>query len=126
MAYHVSKSQFARLVETALEELPDEFARALDEMTLEIRDRPTAEQLKELGLEEDELLLGLYVGVPLTERSTSDSGRLPDKILIFKEDCEIACDSEAELVREVRTTVLHELGHYFGMDEDELGEVGYG
>lgn len=126
MAYHVTKAEFARLVERALAELPEEFAIALEEMTVEIRDRPTVQELEEVGLGEDELLLGLYVGVPLTERSTSDSGRLPDKVLIFKEDCELACDTEAELVREVRTTVLHELGHYFGMDEDQLGEVGFG
>jgi len=122
----VSKAEFARLVEKALADLPEEFARALDEVAMEIRDRPTREELADVGLGEDELLLGLYIGVPLTERSVSDSGRLPDKILIFKEDCEIACDSEGELVREVRITVLHELGHYFGLDEDELGEVGFG
>ncbi len=126
MAHHVSKAEFARLVEKALADLPEEFARALDEVAMEIRDRPTREELADVGLGEDELLLGLYIGVPLTERSVSDSGRLPDKILIFKEDCEIACDSEGELVREVRITVLHELGHYFGLDEDELGEVGFG
>lgn len=122
----MSKAEFARLVEKALADLPEEFARALDEVAMEIRDRPTREELADVGLGEDELLLGLYIGVPLTERSVSDSGRLPDKILIFKEDCEIACDSEGELVREVRITVLHELGHYFGLDEDELGEVGFG
>lgn len=127
MPHHVSKSAFEKLVERALAELPDEFAEALDTMTIEIRSRPTPEQLEDAGLESDELLLGLYVGVPLPERNvSSDHGRLPDKIFIFQEDCELVSESEAQLVQEVRTTVLHELGHYFGMDEQQLDDLGYG
>jgi predicted Zn-dependent protease with MMP-like domain len=126
MAHHVSKAQFARLVEQALAELPDPFAQALDEMSLEIRDRPSSAQLKSVGLGRDDLLLGLYQGVSLPERSVEHSGRLPDVIYIFQDDCEDACDSEEELVREVRVTVLHELGHHFGLDEDDLDRLGYG
>ena len=126
MAYHVSKAKFAQLVERALAELPEQFAEFLEEVPVEIRDRPTRAQLRQLGLEKDELLLGLYTGVPRTERSVEHSGRMPDVIYIFQEDCELVSDSEEELVREVRTTVLHEIGHHFGMDEDDLDEVGYG
>lgn len=126
MAYHVSKAEFSRLVEEALRDLPEQFAEAMEEMTLEIRRRPTVHELAEVGLGPDELLMGLYIGTPLTERTHHDTGRLPDKILIFQEDCEIACDTRDQLVQEVRTTVLHELGHYFGLDEDELDELGYG
>lgn len=127
MPHHVSKAAFEKLVERALAELPVEFAEALESMTLEIRPRPTPRQLEDAGLEPDELLLGLYVGVPLNERFvSSDHGRLPDKIFIFQEDVELVSDNEAQLIQEVRTTVLHELGHYFGMDEDQLDELGYG
>lgn len=125
MPHHVSKQRFEELVEAALEELPEPFASHLEQMRLEILPRPTRKQLREAGLEEDELLCGLYVGHPLTERSVEHSGVLPDVIYIFQEDIELVSDSEADLVREVRITVLHEIGHYFGMDEDDLDALGY-
>ena len=126
MAYHVSKQRFAELVEEALAELPEPLASHLEEMTVEIKDRPTAKQLKESGLEEDELLLGLYVGHPLTERSVEMSGAFPDSIFIFQDDIELVSKNEKDLLEQVRVTVLHEIGHHFGMDEDDLDEVGYG
>jgi len=122
----VSKKEFAGLVEQAIAELPEQFARFMDEVTVEIRDRPSRKLLKELEMEGDELLFGLYEGVNLLDRSVEHSGRLPDRILIFQEDHELACESRAELVRELRTTVLHEIGHFFGMDEDDLEKLGYG
>lgn len=127
MPHHVSRERFAELVERAIAGLPPQFARALEEeVRIEIRDRPTRRELKSLGLDEDELLLGLYQGHPLTERSIESSGRLPDVIHVFQEDCELVSDSEAQLVEEVRVTVLHELGHHFGLDEDELSRLGFG
>lgn len=126
MPHHVSKRRFAELVEAALAELPEPFASHLETVRVEIRERPTRRQLREAGLEEDELLLGLYVGVPETERSVEHSGTLPEVIYIFQEDCELVCKSEEQLIREVRITVLHEIGHHFGMDEDDLDELGYG
>lgn len=126
MAYHVSKARFAELVEDAIAELPEPFAGFLEEVPIEIRPRPSPKLLKEMGLEPDELLLGLYRGHPLTERSVEDSGRLPEVIYIFQEDVEEVSDSEGDLVREVRVTVLHEIGHHFGMDEDDLDRLGYG
>ena len=126
MAYHVSKAEFARLVEKALAELPEPFAGYLEEISIEIRDRPTRKQLKNVGLKPDELLLGLYHGRPVTERSVLDSMTLPDVVYIFQEDVELVSDSEADLVREVRTTVLHEIGHHFGMSEEDLDKLGYG
>jgi predicted Zn-dependent protease with MMP-like domain len=126
MAYQVSKARFAELVERALAELPQPFAGFLEEVRVEIKDRPSPELLKQLGMEEDELLLGLYHGVSLMDRSVEQSGRMPDVISIFQEDVEEVSDSEADLVREVRITVLHEIGHFFGMNEDDLDELGYG
>ena len=126
MAYHVSKAQFAKLVERALSELPAPFAEYLEEISIEIRDRPTRRQLADLGLKDDELLLGLYHGRPRTERSVLDGPAMPDVIYVFQEDVELVSDSEQQLVAEVRTTVLHEIGHHFGMGEDDLDELGYG
>jgi predicted Zn-dependent protease with MMP-like domain len=126
MAYHVSKANFAELVERALEELPDQFAEFLEEVPVEIRDRPTPRQLKAAGLGRRDLLLGLYHGVPRPERSVEHSGRLPDVIYIFQEDIELVSDTEGELVDQVRITILHEIGHHFGLDEDDLDRLGYG
>jgi predicted Zn-dependent protease with MMP-like domain len=126
MPYEVDNATFEQLVERALAELPQQFAEFLEEVPIEIRRRPTRQQLKRLGLRESDLLLGLYEGIPLTERSVEHSGVRPAVIFIFKEDVEDASDSEADLIDQVRTTVLHEIGHHFGMDEDDLDELGYG
>jgi len=126
LPYHVSKQRFAKLVEEALRELPQPFAQHLEEVSVEIKDRPTQKQLKDQGLEEDELLLGLYVGHPMTQRSVEFSGMLPDAVYIFQEDVELVSESERDLIQQVRITVLHEIGHHFGMDEDDLDELGYG
>jgi len=126
LPYRVSKQRFAELVEEALRELPEPFAAHLEEVSVEIKDRPSDKQLKDQGLEDDELLLGLYVGHPMTERSVEYSGMLPDAIYIFQEDIELVSRSEKELIQQVRTTVLHEIGHHFGMDENDLDDLGYG
>lgn len=126
LAYHVSKATFGRLVERALAELPEPFAQHLEEVPIEIRDRPTRRQLRGVGLDDDQLLMGLYDGIPLTDRSVEHSATRPPVIYLFQEDIELASDTEAELVAEVRTTVLHEIGHHFGMTEDDLDELGYG
>ena len=126
MPYRVSKSKFAELVELALEELPPQFAEFLEEVPLEVRDRPTARELARLNLQPGNLLLGLYRGRPRTQRSVEDSGTLPDVIFIFQESIQQVCRNEEQLVQQVRTTVLHEIGHHFGMSEDDLEKLGYG
>lgn len=114
------------LVKEALETLPKQFAEFLDEVPIEIRDRPTRHQLKSVGLTEDELLLGLYTGTALPDRSVEMGVRLPDKIYLFQLNIESVCDSAEQLKQEVRKTVLHEIGHHFGLDEDDLEKLGYG
>jgi predicted Zn-dependent protease with MMP-like domain len=126
LPYHVSKQRFAKLVEEALREVPEPFAAHLEEVTVEIKDRPSEKQLKDQGLGEDELLLGLYVGHPMTERSVEMSGALPDVVYIFQEDVELVSKNEKDLIEQVRITVLHEIGHHFGMGEEDLDELGYG
>jgi predicted Zn-dependent protease with MMP-like domain len=126
MAYHVSKQHFGELVEEALAELPEEFSQFLEEVPVEVRDRPSASQLRSLSMRHGGLLLGLYVGRPRTHRSVEESAHLPDVIYIFQEPIEAVCNREQELVEQVRKTVLHEIGHHFGMDERQLDELGYG
>jgi len=126
MPYEVTKAQFAKLVEIALADLPEPFTTYLEEVPVEIHMRPSVKLLRELGLDDDELLMGLYRGVDRTRRSVEDSGRMPDVIYIFQEDHELVCDTREQLVEEVRKTVLHEIGHHFGMSEDDLERLGYG
>jgi predicted Zn-dependent protease with MMP-like domain len=126
LAYHLSKAKFGELVERALAELPEQFAQHLEEVPIELRDRPTARQLKSVGLRKRHLLLGLYDGLPLSERSVEHSGTRPAVIYLFQENIELASDSETDLIEQVRTTVLHEIGHHFGMSEDDLDKLGYG
>jgi predicted Zn-dependent protease with MMP-like domain len=126
MPYRVSKPVFGELVERALQELPPLFADFLEEVPIEVRDRPTPAQMQRLGMRKNSLLLGLYHGRPLTQRSVEDSGRLPDVIYIFQEPIELVSQDEDQLVDQVRKTVLHEIGHHFGMSEADLEELGYG
>ena len=125
VAYRVSKAHFGELVEKALDELPEEFAKFLEEVPVEVCDRPTDAQLARAHVGPRGLLLGLYVGRPRTVRNVEDSGAMPDAIFIFQEPIQIVCNSEDELVRQVRTTVLHEIGHHFGLSEDDLERLGY-
>ena len=126
MPHRVNEEEFGRLVEEALAEMPPQFAEFLADVPIQVRDQPTPGQLASLDMGEDHLLLGLYVGRPLTRRSVLDEVVSPDVIYLFKEDIEQVSRNRADLVRQVRTTVLHEIGHHFGMDEDDLEAAGYG
>ena len=106
---------FEQHVERALAELPPQLAAALDNVAILIEDEHP----------EDPDLFGLYDGIPLPERSSSDSGRLPDRITIYRLPLVETFDDPDELEREIRITVLHELAHYFGIDEERLAELGY-
>ncbi|HXF97064.1 MAG TPA: metallopeptidase family protein [Gaiellaceae bacterium] len=105
---------FEDQVRAALDELPPHLAAALENIAVVVEDEN----------EEDPDLFGLYHGVPLPERGDT-AGQLPDKISIYRLPLEEAFPDPAELRREIRITVLHELGHYFGLDEERLAELGY-
>jgi predicted Zn-dependent protease with MMP-like domain len=125
VAYRVSKAHFYELIEAALRELPEQFAEFLEEVPVEVRDQPEESQLRKARVGRGGLLLGLYVGRPRTLRSVEDSGTLPDVIYIFQQPIEAVCNSEEELIRQVRVTVLHEIGHHFGLGEEDLERLGY-
>jgi len=120
----VSTTDFDRAVEQALADVPAEFQRHLENVVVEVRRRPDAVLMREHDVPDD--LLGLYVGVPLEDKGADLAPTpLPDRILIFRDNlCEM-CESWEELVDEIRITVLHEIGHHFGLDEDRLEELGY-
>jgi predicted Zn-dependent protease with MMP-like domain len=116
----MGREAFERAVADALDELPEDVARHLDNVAVVVEDEPTDEEIAEAGLDpERDTLLGLYVGVALTDRE-SYGGVLPDRIAIYRLPLLAACADRAELIREIRDTVVHEIGHHFGLDEDEL------
>jgi predicted Zn-dependent protease with MMP-like domain len=121
---HVSEREFDRAVEHALAAVPAEFRPYLDNVMIEVRDRPDAQLMRAEDVPDD--LLGLYLGVPLEDKGADLAlSPLPDRILIFRRNlCEM-CEDWDELVDEIRITVLHEIGHHFGLDEDRLEQLGY-
>jgi predicted Zn-dependent protease with MMP-like domain len=125
VAYRVSKAQFGELVEAAVEELPEEFAKFLEEVPIEVKDNPSEGELRRARVRRGGTLLGLYVGRPRTVRSVEDSGTIPDVIYIFQEPIQSVCHNQEELIRQVRVTVLHEIGHHFGLSEEDLERLGY-
>jgi predicted Zn-dependent protease with MMP-like domain len=86
---------------------------------------PSRNDLAQLDIEDSSELLGLYHGTPLTERCVEDVPPMPDRVTIYQQNIEAICDSPEEIVEQVRTTVLHEIGHFFGLDEEDLFDVGY-
>ena len=117
----VSEEEFEGLVGEALDSLPEEFAELLDNVAVVVEESPAVEDLAQVGMapEEADELLGLYQGVALPERDSFYSA-LPDRVVIYRRSILLACSSRREVVREVRDTVIHELGHYFGMDEEQM------
>jgi predicted Zn-dependent protease with MMP-like domain len=114
-----SRNQFARLVDEALASLPQRFADRIENVVIAIEDEPTVEDYEILDDGEDELL-GIYRGIPLTERGHDGGPLVPDEIAIFQGPIERVARTRADVIKEVRETVVHELGHYFGLDDDEM------
>jgi len=122
----VRRDAFRRLVSEALRDLPEEFLAKMDNVEIVVERRPTAEQEDAGGEGEDEgLLMGLYEGVPLPSRTSAYGGVLPDRITLFQENIEAVCDTHEEIVEEIRKTVLHEIAHHFGIDDERLHELDY-
>ena len=112
--------EFEILVGEALDGLPDDLGELLENVVVVVEDEPTDEELEEVGLDpETETLFGLYQGVSLDQRGVSNDA-LPDRIVIYRLPLLEACEDRAELVREIQDTVVHEVGHFFGLDEDDL------
>ena len=114
---------FQRLVAEALDELPRPFRRSLKNIAVVVESEPSRELLEEMGLWPDSTLLGLYQGVPLPQRGFSYGNVLPDRITIFQKPIEATCRTEDDIKEAVKETVIHEIGHYFGLDDERLHEL---
>jgi predicted Zn-dependent protease with MMP-like domain len=121
----MDRKQFEILVREAIDELPEEFRKKLENVAVIVEDYPSEDLKEQMELDDDDTLFGLYEGVPLTERGFFEQPLYPDRILIFQREIEDECDSPEEIKYEVKTTIVHEVGHFFGMDDDYLEELGY-
>jgi predicted Zn-dependent protease with MMP-like domain len=118
------RAQFEALVREAIDTIPRRFARHIRNVAIVIEDEPSPELLEEMEIEAPDSLLGLYQGTPLPERRWDHGNSLPDKISLFQRPIEEECDGdEDEIVVAIGETLIHELGHYFGMSEEEIMEV---
>lgn len=115
----MDEDRFRELVEEAIDSLPKEFGNKLNNVAIVVENTPSIKQIRKFRLSQRTLLLGLYEGVPQTRR-VSYSGVLPDKITIFKNSIERVTGSDEEIKAQVRSTVMHEIGHHFGLSEEDL------
>ena len=117
MAVDMDRDRFEELVSAALDEVPEELLDLMDNVVVLVQDDPDGD---------DRNLLGLYEGHSLTSRGWDYSGVLPDRITIFRNPTLRACDTEEDVIEEVATTVVHEIAHHFGIEDDRLHELGWG
>lgn len=117
----VSPEEFNKWIQEALAELPPNFAKLADEVAFVVEEEPSSEVLEDLGLESEDDLLGLYQGVPVDDTSFfRTAGELPARILIYRGPILRLCWTRDEVIQEIRDTVVHELGHHVGLDDDEM------
>jgi predicted Zn-dependent protease with MMP-like domain len=117
----MSRREFETVVGEALDDLPGDLVKHLDNLVVMVEEEPSADDFDEVGLDpHDSELFGLYQGMALPERGATFGPELPDRIVIFRQPLLRSCGDRVELIREIRDTVVHELGHYFGLDEEDL------
>ena len=126
----MTRRQFERLVararrdvERAVRDYPPRFRREMDNVALVVEDEPGPERLAEMEIEPPDTLYGLYEGIPLPEREWTHGNVLPDVITIYKRPILEDCEDEDDVVKAIGETVIHEFGHYFGLDEDQIDEI---
>ena len=120
----MTRDQFERLVVEAIALIPKRFRREMKNLAVVVEDDPTPELLVEMEIEPPDTLYGLYHGTPLTERDWGHGNALPDRISIYKNPIEEDCDGDEDEVRaQIGETLIHEVGHYFGLSEEEIEEI---
>ena len=119
----MERSAFEKLVAEALRSVPKRFRKEMRNIAIIVEDEPSRDLLREMSVTPPDTLLGLYQGVPLTERSWRGEQRMPDRILIFQGPHERDSTDDDDLVVAIAETLIHEIGHYFGMSEEEIEEA---
>jgi predicted Zn-dependent protease with MMP-like domain len=119
------RKDFEKLVSAALDDLPEEFARRMENIAIVVEEEAGPEEKASTGLSPYDTLLGLYQGIPLTERTSWYNMVAPDRIVIYQRPFDELFQTDEEKVREVRRTVIHEIAHHFGISDKRLRELGY-
>lgn len=119
----MTSDKFQKLVGQALKGIPQNFRDAMKNIAIVVEDEATPEQLADVGVEPPDTLLGLYEGTPITERQWDDGNRLPDKITLFQYAIEDASGNDEDVTVAIGETLIHEVGHYFGLSEEEIEAI---
>jgi predicted Zn-dependent protease with MMP-like domain len=119
----MTRKEFEARVSDALASLPQRFRKAMANIAIIVEDEPDAELLDEMEIEPPDTLFGLYQGTPLTERGWQYGNTLPDRILLFQGPHEREAADEDDLIASIAETLIHEIGHYFGLSEDEIEDI---
>jgi predicted Zn-dependent protease with MMP-like domain len=119
----MTRAEFERLVAEAVTLIPRRFRREMKNLALVVEDEPSPELLEEMEIEPPDSLYGLYQGIPLPERTWGFGNNLPDRITIFQRPIEEDCDDHDEMRQMIGETLIHEVGHYFGMSEEQIEDI---
>jgi len=122
----LSEQEFEAVVEQAIRTVPEGFNRYLEDVVVDVEDMPDQATCEDVGIKDPRTLMGLYRGTPLTNRRVDAPYRYPERIVIYQRNIERVCKSKREMIVQIRKTVLHEIGHHFGLSERQLRELGYG
>jgi predicted Zn-dependent protease with MMP-like domain len=120
---YLSDEEFDRLITRAMDELPQKYIEGLDNVAIVYADEPTEEQKVKMKLDNQHLLLGLYEGIPLTQRGNGYTFVLPDKITLFKNQILVTAQNEAELFERIKRTLWHEIAHFYGLNHARIDEI---
>lgn len=119
----MTRARFERLLAEAITLIPGRFRREMKNLALVVEDEPTPDLLEEMEIEPPDSLYGLYQGTPLPERTWGYGNQLPDRIILFQRPIEEDCEDEDEVRAVIGETLIHEVGHYFGLSEEEIEEI---
>lgn len=118
--HNLSDEQFDALITKAMDELPQSYIEGLENVAIVMSDEPSEEQKQKMRIRENTVLLGLYEGIPLTQRGNSYTFVLPDKITLFKKSIVRVVNTKAELFEQIKETLWHEIAHYYGLDHTQM------
>ena len=120
---NMTDSQFDEFITRAMNELPQKYIKGLENVAIVMSDDPTDEQITKMKLNKNQLLLGLYEGIPLTNRGAGYNFVLPDKITLFKNSILAVASSDKEIFEQIKRTLWHEIAHYYGLGHDQINKL---
>jgi predicted Zn-dependent protease with MMP-like domain len=119
----MNRDEFHALVAEAVQSIPENFRQAMTNIAIVVEDEPSLDTLSEVGIEPPDTLFGLYQGTPLTERQWAHGNVLPDKITLYQWPIEDESEDRDDIVVAIGETLIHEVGHYFGLSEEEIEDI---